>query len=236
MAKNKLCVALDADILRMLAEVDRRLNEDPNYDFSKNKDKVLRKQVDDVKLLLSYIKSGKLEVFVGNMVYHQVKHRPESFEFIKKYAYFPKMNMLTVDDLTYKSDELAFEYCNNREFGFPPMDMKYDPEKRRYKPSEDAYVMAEATIVNCLLITCNGKHFVFRENVKDDKNSRSTSIVRINQKYNYGTPDEYSNIVVPKPVLLRTLCEWIRERGFSFLSLPDVDTKTIEKASDLFDV
>lgn len=235
--KSTPCVAFDSDILRTLAEMDEALRKNPKVKFENFRDNVIRSHHEDLVLLLNLIKSKKLDVFIGNTVFQQVKHRPEVLEFIKKYCYFPKLNVITFNDLLYKTDELALQYCTERveyrgELLYPPMDLNYSPIGRKSAPSDDAYIMAEATIANCLLITGNGQHFIFRKNNKDDTNSRTTGIVAINKKNGYYQEiDEAS--VVPKAVLFKVFCEWVRSKGVDRIFMPHANTEELELASNI---
>ena len=85
-----------------------------------------------------------------------------------------------------------------------PLSPKYNAHAGDIVPDDDAYLMAEATVFNAILITENGKHLCYRENkytqdnideympdaiVDEDKNDRSKGIVEINIQRGYYQDD-----------------------------------------------
>lgn len=241
MAENKKnqtpCVAFDADVLRMLSAMHACLKKYPNYDFNKFKDDFIKRNHQDLLMLLNLIKTDQLHVFIGNTVFQQVKHRQEVCEFIKLYCYFPKLNVLTFNELLEKADDLASQYCSHYLFKgekkYPPMDLNYSPISRKQAPSDDAYIMAEASIAGCMFITNNGKHFIFRENRKGDKNSRALGIITINKANHYCEELDNGETITPKPVLVRQFCEWIKTQGLDQIMMPDVDVNNFELGSNV---
>ena len=88
-----------------------------------------------------------------------------------------------------KVKELAYAYCGAGKpydpLNPPPMEMKYLAEVGAYCPSNDCYIMAEATIERAVLLTNNKKDFVLNKNISDDESSRLIGIMKINREFGY---------------------------------------------------
>ena len=237
MAKNKVFIALDSDILRTLADFDNLLQTYPDFDTKFAHDFFIRENGNYLKKMLSLIKSGKLSIFVGSAVFREVKHRVDCIEFIKKYCYMPKMNASNFAEMVTQSDNLAFKYCTqkyvykDKEY-YPPMELHYSAYLKRDVPSNDAYAMAEATIAGCIFITNNGQDFIFRKYLKDDKNSRLVGITILNTQEGYYSASEDGSQIVPRPMEFYRFVPLLR-KGLDNLMLPNVDENDFEKANNI---
>ena len=193
MEKNKICVALDADVLRRVSVYYYYITKNPTGDFSDCLEFqhlstfAKEKQLEETRILHEMLISKKISVFIGNTVYHQVIHKKECMKYLKKIdTYFPNMKTENFSEITFKTDELAYSYTKdefkvNERTYHPPMNISYNAFLRRYIPCEDAYVMAEATVVGCTLITLNGKDFVY-DNSVELHNMRTVGIIDINKR------------------------------------------------------
>ena len=237
MAKNNIFIALDSDVLRSLAELDELLENNPKFNTKNAHDFFIRENGNYMKKMLNLIKSGNLSIFVGSAIYREVKHRPECEEFIKKYCYMPKMNASNFAELVTESDNLAFKYCTqkyvheDKEY-YPPMDLHYSAYLKRDVPSNDAYAMAEATMVGCIFITNNGQDFIFRKYEKADKDSRLVGITILNTQEGYYSASEDGSQIVPRPMEFYRFIPLLR-KGLDNLHLPNVDEDNFVKANSI---
>ena len=76
----------------------------------------------------------------------------------------------------------------------------------KYVPTNDCYIMAQATIEKCCLLTGNGQDFVFNKR-NEDKNvhDRVRGIVHINILNGYYDEAEDEHKITPAPILIYTL-------------------------------
>ena len=236
MAKNKLFIAVDSDVLRMLAQVEYTLSYDPNFNLREHDDDLIRNWSGYLLNMLKLIKSGDLNIYVGNTIYHEVKHKKDCIDFIKKYCYLPNINVTNFDQIVLKTDDLAFKYCfqtieKNGTTHYPPMHPVYSPYNKKMIPSTDAYAMAEATLARCLFVTANGKDFVFNARSQSNVNSRTLGIIDINLNEGYGEEDSMG-YTVPKPILFKVFGPLIRD-GVDNLTVSTSDISAMVKADQL---
>lgn len=230
---SKKFIAVDSDVLRALVELKECLELNPNYDIYHSQLELIKNYGKIVKKMLNLVLTGELNLFVGNTVYHEVKHRHNCVEFIKEFCYMPKMNDDNYKDIIAKTDELALKYCKNYKVGnklyYPPMDLRYVPYFKQYVPCNDAYVMAEATIVNCFLITCNAKDFIYNEHYKERNELRKTGIIAINRNMRYMDKNGSS----PMPVSIERFGLWLLySKGVKNINLPLANEDSIDNADN----
>ena len=114
------------------------------------------------------------------------------------------------------------------------MHLTFIADMNKSVPTNDCYIMAQATIEQCCLLTANGKHFVFNEkNSNKNIHDRSLGIVQINILQGYCEPhDKTGSLVAPKPILIQDLMTILNRSGFKKWSTMKIETEKV-KASDL---
>ncbi len=165
------------------------------------------RNINDIKrfyyeLYLS-VKNDDIRLFVCPMVMYEVADnenkitRKEHLAFIEKFCYAPSVepgeeltntlyNLEAVKELAtmYVTDK-TYEEDGEVKISRAPMDAVvsgyHDGE---VVPSNDALIMAYATVYNCLLLTENAMHFIYLSEL-DKKGVRADKINKINLKNNY---------------------------------------------------
>ncbi len=236
--ENSLYISLDSDVLRAVADLDYLLTADPNYDYSNSKDFMVKAHGDFFIELLKKIKSGEVKIFVGNTVYHEVKHRRYARDFIVNYCYFKRINYLNFDKITKEIDDLALAYCTESyRYGsddrYPPLKLRYDPIQRKYMPSNDAYAVAESSHSGCMFVTGNGQDLVFDKNIADDNTSRSQGIRVINYRHDYKTETEDGKTLTPTTCELSYFIHIIRKYGWDNFVSSQCNPEEFEKVSEM---
>ena len=74
-----------------------------------------------------------------------------------------------------------------------------------YVPTNDCYIMAQASIEGICLVTANGKDFIFNEKSKNENNARTLGIMEINKQKRYCAEDLNTIYTTPRPIHIRTL-------------------------------
>ena len=143
-----------------------------------------------IKEFLDDIKSNDISVrfVVPSVVFNEV-HNPQMKNseidmFIKNFCCIPK---IMPKELNYakKVETLAKSYCDVKPDGsLAPMKQIYSAASGAYVPSNDAYIMAEATTLGMSLITFNEQDYVSANKNKLNDRSRAYEIVNINKSYN----------------------------------------------------
>ena len=233
-------IAIDSDILRKLAYLDMLQTKNKTIDVEKIKDEFLRKNYNYFTKLFNFVKEDKLRLLIVDAVYQESKFSPSLTEFIRKYCYFQNINAANYQEKAEESRRLALAYCKpytlNGKQKDAPMQLLFVADINKSVPTNDCYIMAQATIEQCCLLTGNGKHFVFNERTsKYREHERVLGIVQINISMGYSEPHEKSgSLMAPKPMLLHDLMPILINRGLdSWFTLAIDDDKI--KASELLD-
>ena len=102
-------------------------------------------------------------------------------------------------------------------------------EIKKHVPSNDCYIMAQATIENCDLLTANGKDFIFNERTTGGvDHDRVLGIVQVNIANGYFTMNDASPYpIAPKPFLIDTLSR-ILKNGTSALAHHNQDDNKVK--------
>ncbi|MBE7076537.1 MAG: type II toxin-antitoxin system VapC family toxin [Clostridiales bacterium] len=200
---NPIYVAVDSDVLRFLTELNWELKRNSAFNTMSSDNKLIREYGGYLRTLLEKIKNDEIRIVVPTMVFSEVKNRPDCLSFIKDYCYCPDINMLNFYKRMEEIDKIAREYCSRTytikgKTYYPPMHVVSNATDIVQRPSLDAYIMAEATYENLILVTANGKDFIFDRNVSTDKNSKAAGIYQINMSLGYA--DDQGNC--PKPMYL----------------------------------
>lgn len=254
--------ALDSDVLRNLSNIDEYITNHPDYSKNEIKKAIMTNFTNSPMLknlnvylsLLELIKNedSEIRLMVTTTPFKETQAIPNVARFIKKYCYVPNINILTNDECNKEIRRLAKAYCepfekDGRTFA-PPMQAKYNSYVGGKIPSNDAYVMAEATYYGASLLTENVKDLIEKQSQfknlekgsfqPHQDNLRVRGIVDINLLRGYG--QECSNskygedsLKVPKPYSMSLLGHFIKkiEMNLEYYTTT-LDKKTI-KFSDL---
>ena len=153
----------------------------------------------DLEHLLEAVKRGEIELCITKTVFNELnldKHASTK-KFVENYV-----NILRVPDelkqtFAIRRTKLAREYVAR-----DAMDDEYSASEEKRVPTNDAYIMAEATIFGLTLITFNGKDFIF---IKNNPKSweRLKVITEINKEKKYFFESNISGVMMtPKPTNL----------------------------------
>lgn len=268
---NKIYIAIDSNILRTLTYMDnlvyfyKKKNRgvltddmvmDDDFNFGNimgdtvTKDIILNRHKNSLWYLFTLVKQDKIRLYITESVYKENKHIEDCQYFIIKNCFMhAPMTDKEKEERREKAARMVDAYTTPQMImrrgemikTKPPMKKVFSAHFDGYIPTNDCYIMAEATIDNCLLLTDNGKDFIFdiKEEPKFDREtgkqiktkSRTTGIVDINIANGYYTTSVDGSKIVPKPVGIDLLANVIRERGIERFETPDVYSEDIVYAS-----
>ena len=209
--------SLDSDVLSNLAELDEFLEHHPN---ATNKDIIdkfkNRKQDSVIKHLDMYTKylniakdkNSPIRFLVTQTPWKESCHIEAVNDFIRKYCYVPRVNYLQQNNIKREIIKLARSYCKSYtnhkgEKKEAPMSIKYNADKGELAPSNDAYVMAEATVFGACVLTENKKDFINMEQEESTSaygnNKRALGIIELNKIFGYEVAYDEHFRTVSKP-------------------------------------
>lgn len=207
-------IALDSDVLRAFAWADsmikqgKRITDDEN---AKN-NYFLCNYANDIQTLLNLAHADKIRFFLPKTVYQESKYLTTIashplFHFIADLCYCPDVNSKKYKALDIKAGLLAQAYCETIHGEYSAMKAAYFEHSKSYNPTNDAYIMAQATIAGCAcLLTDNRKDFIFNDKIDKHGSDRRDAIMKINTDYAYGKyltgTDKF---FVTKPVSISSL-------------------------------
>lgn len=210
MSDKHIYFAIDSDVLRCLAYTDIILKANPNDDFSKCKDPVVKSNKNYLSKLLDLAKKDKARLLIVNTVYQESKHSEKLIDFMKEYCYFPDINFANYDEKCEKIEKLVDKYCSpytvsGTTYDAPFMKTYNAALKRKVAPN-DAYIVAEASVEMACLITNNSRHIIYNERNNGDTNSRVRGIANINIAEGYYQCNEKDlSVVTPRPFALNVI-------------------------------
>lgn len=189
MENKKLYLAIDSDILRTLTFIDISLQNNPNYDLRNAPDPLLKKWSGYLYRLYSKMQDDQIRLVIVDAVYQESQHSVSLLTFMKKFCYFPKVNLVNYQRKAAEARRLANAYCETFEVGdreYPaPMKKVFNAESGKFSPTNDCYIMAQATMEGISLITANGKDFIFDEKIGKENHDRAKGIMSINISRGY---------------------------------------------------
>ena len=181
---NPLYFAIDSDVLRMLTYIDKLFSEGKDLDFKYSSDPLLNKWGGYFKRLYFKAKNNEIRFVIVDAVYQESQHSISLLTFMKNYCYFPKINAVNYLKKAEKARRLANAYCEPYDVGdkeFPaPMKKIFNAESGKSSPTNDCYIMAQATMEGISLITANGRDFIFDEKNGKENHDRAKGIMSIN--------------------------------------------------------
>lgn len=215
-----LYIALDSDALINFAEI---------YAGS-NKIYLKTDTVNRIQNFLNDIKNNNLSIrfVVTSVVFNEVHNpqmkNPAVDNFIKNFCCIP---VITPHELNYakKIDKLATSYSEVKEDGsLSPMKQVYSAAGGAYVPSNDAYIMAEASTLGISLVTFNDQDYVaFGKKIKSNK-TRAHEILNINRTYNcfYEDYSDRNKQVAPRPYHVMEFINLVYSDKFLHFPAPKV--------------
>lgn len=153
----------------------------------------------DVHNLLQSVKSGDVQLCITKTVFNELnlERHLTTKSFVEKYIHIVTIPDELARTFAIRRTKLAREYVEKN-----AMDDEYSAKEEERVPSNDAYIMAEATIVGLTLITHNEKDFLFR-NISTKDWDRVKLIAKINAERNYLFPSNMSGTALaPQPINL----------------------------------
>ena len=163
--KEPLYFAIDSDVLRSLAFMEKLLKNNPAYDFRTSQDPLIKKYSGYFKRLFNKMQNNEIRLVIVDAVYQESQHSKCLLEFMKNYCYFPKINAVNYQRKSAEARRLAIAYCETFKIGDKefdaPMKKIFNAESGKFSPTNDCYIMAQATIEGICLITANGRDFIF---------------------------------------------------------------------------
>lgn len=205
-ADKSFYIAVDSCALINLAYVYDKMTENEEHynemDLDENELKYLSINLERYKKIVMAISLGRIKIVLLPTVFYESNHTQSVLNFIKKFCYCPNENLLKNFERQRKISSLARKYCfpyfDNNNIKHPaPMKKTYVADSQQEVPSNDAYIMAEATFENCCLLTVNKKDFIYKKHSEID-NERKKGIIEINIKNNF---IDFKKSV-PKPISL----------------------------------
>ena len=220
--KDPKYIAIDSDILRELSFLSVLRRE---YGHSINLDKLpknsaLLKDFNYFSNLLNCIEFDEIRIAIVDAVYQESKHSPSLIDFIKKYCYFPNITAVNYQEKAEQARTLASAYCTkyiyDDEEKPAPMKSVFIADINKYAPSNDCYIMAQATIEGLPLLTGNGKDFVFNKknsnnNQRNNNHDRFRGIIQVNILNGYFTVQPNGKKITSAPMLLYELAPLLRQ-------------------------
>ena len=234
-------LALDSNIITDLTYLDvlafQQNTTIENVNITGINSETIKRYVDIYKKLISMAEKDEIRLLIVNSVYKEIKHSTNLIRFIKKYCYVPNQNIFNQAERIDKIKKLANAYCEpytdyQGNLNKAPMQKVYYAIIDSYGPTNDAFIMAEATVENAILLTLNAEHFIFDKrkvgNEKSNDQSRKIGIVQINKNLNYCDENQH---LTSKPLSMSEFEHIVFKYGTNEFYDANDDTKI--KASTL---
>lgn len=213
MSKNKkksTYIAFDSDVLSDLALIHNLKTQDKDFEISTFHDKYLADNARRFKVIYDKIKSGEIKPIVLSTVFNETSFVPIIMDFIKEFGYFPKTDKHNKKKQLQEIKQLAKSYVkpyeNEGRVYTPPMKELYSAFAGGFVPSNDAFIMAEATYHGYLLVTANEKDYIYtdagmerRKQKLNATKTRMIGICNINKENGYTMKDN-SEFSTPIPI------------------------------------
>lgn len=210
MAQTPKYIAIDSDVLRDLTLLHLLHKSHDRIDKEKIHSTTLKRDLNYFERLYQCVIHDQIRLLIVDAVYQESKHSPNLVAFIKEFCYFPNINAINYQEKAQQARQLASAYCRPYTYQGKerpvPMKSVFVADINKYVPTNDCYIMAQATIEGCPLLTGNGKDFVFNQrNDNRDDHDRVRGIVQINISMGYFTQNEKGFNSVASPILIHDL-------------------------------
>lgn len=225
--EKKLYVAIDSDILRSIAYLKNLKETYGVVNRDKIRDPQLQNDLSYYARVLQFVKEDKVRLLIVDAVYQESKHSVALVDFMKNYCYFPNVFADNYQEKAEKARALAHAYCseykNGGETYRAPMRSVFIAEVNRHVPTNDAYIMAQATVENCSLVTGNKKDFIFNDRQNQENHERRIGICNVNVAMGY-YEEKNGKPITPRPITLGYLAGGLK-RDDKFGDLEQTDDK-----------
>ncbi|MBO5954565.1 MAG: hypothetical protein J6Q13_01190 [Clostridia bacterium] len=227
-----LYFAIDSDILRALRLIDIIMESGQRYDFANSPDTLLKKWGGYLRKLYQRMKNDEIRLVIVDAVYQESQHSVSLLTFMKNYCYFPKINAVNYQRKAAEARRLANAYCESFEVGdkeiAAPMKKVFNAQSGTFSPTNDCYIMAQATIEGISLITANGKDFIFDEKAGVENHNRAKGIMNINIARGYYASKQ-GTFNTSRPFHIQTIGPMLKDE------ILDIDLITPANGFDLGD-
>lgn len=201
-------LAVDPNVLRMLAFVHILTKENEYIDIDKIKNDQLRKDFNYYKRLYDCVVQDKIRIVLLEHVYSVSKHSESLMKFIRLYCYCSDFNSNNYKEKTNKFLDLSKAYCREYvlrdEIHPAPINLNGLNEKRQDIEQKFAVMMAQATIEGCMFLTTH-ENLVRDIRKKSFDRSHATGIFNINMINGYYDTMFNGKVLSPHPILLRDI-------------------------------
>ena len=201
-------IAIDSDILRELAFFDILKKEYEHVDIEQiPPNRSLKRDFNYFIRLYNCILYEDIKIVIVDAVYQESKHSPHLVNFIKEHCYFPNINTANYQEKAEKARQLANAYCSEYTYKGAtkpaPMKSVFVAAINQYVPTNDCFIMAQATIEGLPLLTGNGQDFIFNvKNENRNEHDRVKGITRINIINGYSKTNSKGFEVTSAPILI----------------------------------
>lgn len=212
--KYPLYFAIDSDILRSLRFIDLIMESGQRYDFANSPDPLLKKWGGYLRKLYAKMKNDELRLVIVDAVYQESQHSVSLLTFMKNYCYFPKVNLVNYQRKSAEARRLANSYCEPYEVGdreyAAPMKKVFNATSGAFAPTNDCYIMAQATIEGISLITANGRDFIFDDKLGKENHDRAKGIMNVNISKGYYTSKQ-DGFTTSRPFHIQTIGPMLKD-------------------------
>ena len=159
--------------------------------------------------------NDEIRLVILDAVFQESQHSKEYLlKFMKQYCYFTKINAVNYQRKAAEARRLANAYCEpfevgDREFS-APMKKVFNAANGTFSPTNDCFIMAQATIEGICLITANGKDFIFDEKIGKENHDRAKVIMSINMSKGYYKSNS-GNFSTTRPFHIQTIGPMLKD-------------------------
>lgn len=220
---------LDSDALRILSEIDKETKDGIYFDYTTSKIPLVRKYFGYFYSVLQAAKNDYIRLSIGNTIFHENNYSKTRLEFMKKYCYFPNIDMVNCCDKLAEVEKLANLYClpykkSNIEYD-APLQKIYNAAIQKITPSNDAYAMADAVVWGSNFLTANGQDLTFNKYKPQAGNIRTKGIIEINKQNGYFDSE---NNETSKPICISVLGPIIKNHIDTMLFIKTNDSTKVK--------
>lgn len=224
--------AIDSDVLRTLTYIDITLKNNPQVDLRDSPNHLLKKWSGYFLNLYKKMKNDELRLVIVDAVYQESQHSISLLTFMKDYCYFPKINLVNYQKKAAEARKLANAYCSPykvRDNEYPaPMKKVFNAANNSFSPTNDCFIMAQATIEGIPLITANGKDFIFDEKSGTIDHTRTRGITIINIAKGYSDQITFNTA---KPLHIHTIGPMLKDKNLKINTMEPLNN--FELGADL---
>ena len=201
-------LAVDPNVLRILAFVDLLAQEHEYIDVDKIKNDQLRKDFNYYKRLYDCIVTDHIRIVLLEHVYRVSKHSETLMNFIKKYCYCSNYNSKNYEEKTNKMLELSKAYCCEYvlrdEIHPAPINLNGLSTHQKEYQMKNALMMAQATIEGCMFLTTH-ENLIINKRSSQNNRENAVGIFNINMLNGYYDTMFNGKMLSPHPILLRDI-------------------------------